>query len=640
MHPLLQKVLRNRIILLIAFLVISFKTQAPAQEGFQTVTPLNPVAIDAGAGTADKPQSKVFQYDDKFWAVLANSTGTQLYRLDGLSWTHIRQLTTRRGRADVKVANGVVHVFVFQNNVSQLISLQYVASNATFVPWSNRTTIVNFQFNNQVGFATIDMDGHNRMWVAYVRNTEVQVQWSDTPYSNWSAPITIENGVRSDDGAAVIAMPGKIGVFWSNQVTQRFGFKTHLDGTSPTNWTQTEQPASQSALNVGGGMADDHMNMAVAGDGTLYCAVKTSYNNVNHPLIALLVRRPSGVWDDLYQVSNTGTTPMAILNDAQNKLKVVYASQTYDAEILYKETATPNISFGPVHTLIGGSDSYRNPTSMKANYQTQTVILATHRLDGVAAGVLATDGGQVIPPSAPTLVSPSNNATGVVLPPTLSWNAVTGATSYHLQVSSNSDFSNPVYNTDGLTGTSAEVPGLSYATQYHWRVRAANSAGAGDWSARAFTTETEPVTVPPTPSLVSPSNNATDVVLPPTLSWDAVTGATSYHLQVSSNSDFSNPVYNTDGLTGTSAEVPGLSYATQYHWRVRAANSTGAGDWSAARAFTTETEPVTVPPAPSLVSPSNNATGVVLPPTLSWNAVTGATSYHLQVSANSDFSGS
>ncbi|MFC4875101.1 LamG-like jellyroll fold domain-containing protein, partial [Negadavirga shengliensis] len=224
-------------------------------------------------------------------------------------------------------------------------------------------------------------------------------------------------------------------------------------------------------------------------------------------------------------------------------------------------------------------------------------------------------------PPAPSLVSPSNNAMGVVLPPTLSWNAVTGATSYHLQVSANSDFSGPVYNTDGLTGTSAEIPGLSYATQYHWRVRAANSTGAGDWSAaRAFTTETEPVTVPPAPSLVSPSNNATDVVLPPTLSWNAVTGATSYHLQVSANFDFSSPVYNTDNLTGTSAEIPDLSYATQYHWRVRAANSAGPGDWSAARAFTTETEPVTVPPAPSLVSPSNNATDVVLPPTLSWNA--------------------
>ncbi|MFC4875114.1 fibronectin type III domain-containing protein, partial [Negadavirga shengliensis] len=90
-----------------------------------------------------------------------------------------------------------------------------------------------------------------------------------------------------------------------------------------------------------------------------------------------------------------------------------------------------------------------------------------------------------------SLVSPSNNATGVVLPPTLSWNAVTGATSYHLQVSANSDFSGSVYNTDGLTGTSAEIPDLSYATQYHWRVRAANSAGPGDWSeARTFTTAT------------------------------------------------------------------------------------------------------------------------------------------------------
>ena len=36
---------------------------------------------------------------------------------------------------------------------------------------------------------------------------------------------------------------------------------------------------------------------AVAADGTLYAAVKTSYDSSGYPKIALLVRRPNGVWD-------------------------------------------------------------------------------------------------------------------------------------------------------------------------------------------------------------------------------------------------------------------------------------------------------------------------------------------------------
>ena len=45
---------------------------------------------------------------------------------------------------------------------------------------------------------------------------------------------------------------------------------------------------------VGTGMADDHMNVAVASDGTLYAAVKARYDTGGYPRMALLVRRPVG----------------------------------------------------------------------------------------------------------------------------------------------------------------------------------------------------------------------------------------------------------------------------------------------------------------------------------------------------------
>ena len=94
-------------------------------------------------------------------------------------------------------------------------------------------------------------------------------------------------------------------MFWSNQSTNLFGFRVHEDGAVATQWSTDERPASQSALNVGGGMADDHMHLAVAADGTLYAAVKTSYDKSGYPKIALLVRRPNGVWDNLYSISTT-----------------------------------------------------------------------------------------------------------------------------------------------------------------------------------------------------------------------------------------------------------------------------------------------------------------------------------------------
>src|SRR5690606_37094889 len=126
-----------------------------------------------------------------------------------------------------------------------------------------------------------------------------------------------------------------------------------------------ESPASQSALNVGGGMSDDHINMAVAKDGTLYCAVKTNYDKKGYPKIALLIRRPDGKWDNLYGVSETGTRPIVILNEKKGNLKVIYTSKEGGGDILYKESSISDITFSDTKTLITGK--YDDPTSTKAN---------------------------------------------------------------------------------------------------------------------------------------------------------------------------------------------------------------------------------------------------------------------------------
>jgi hypothetical protein len=92
-------------------------------------------------------------------------------------------------------------------------------------------------------------------------------------------------------------------------------------------------------------------------------------------------------------------------------------------------------------------------------------------------------------PSAPALVSPADGATGISVSPTISWGAVGGATSYHLQVSPNSQFSSLIVDQNGLTTTSQAVSGLSLGTHYYWHVAASNGAGAGSYSSTwGFTT--------------------------------------------------------------------------------------------------------------------------------------------------------
>ena len=188
-------------------------------------------------------------------------------------------------------------------------------------------------------------------------------------------------GVANDDIAAVTSLNnGAIGVMWSNQNQELFGFRTHSDGDDPTLWSADETPASRSALNVGNGMADDHINTAVAADGTLYAAVKTAYGSSSGFVnVALLIRRPSGQWDDLYEVDTSGTRPNVVLNESQGFLTVIYADDQFGGNIVYKETLLSSIALTAKKTLIPGS-TLTEVSTAKAAFTSELVILASGRL--------------------------------------------------------------------------------------------------------------------------------------------------------------------------------------------------------------------------------------------------------------------
>ncbi|MBI3111316.1 MAG: fibronectin type III domain-containing protein [Ignavibacteriales bacterium] len=238
-------------------------------------------------------------------------------------------------------------------------------------------------------------------------------------------------------------------------------------------------------------------------------------------------------------------------------------------------------------------------------------------------------------PATPTLVSPSNGSVNQPTTPTLTWNPVSSADTYRLQVSTSSSFATMLIEDSTITSTSREVGPLSQGTTYSWRVSARNSAGSSTFSStRTFTTVPPP---PDQPILASPADGATYQPTTLTLSWNAVSGAQTYRLQVSTSASFASTIVDDSTLSGTSMQVGALATNTQYYWRVRAKNAGGTGPSSNTWSFITTEAAPSPPAAPVLSSPSNGATGVPQSPTLSWSASAGATSYQLQVSGTSDF---
>lgn len=240
--------------------------------------------------------------------------------------------------------------------------------------------------------------------------------------------------------------------------------------------------------------------------------------------------------------------------------------------------------------------------------------------------------GQSTPPATPTLLSPLDGATGVSTAPTLSWYNSSGATTYHLQVSTNSTFANTLLDQVSVTGASYSIDGLANGTSYYWRVRAINAGGTSAWSdIWNFRTI---VAVPSAPILASPGNQAVGIVAHPNLIWNAVSSAVSYRLQVSTVSSFITTLFDQSGVTDTSFSVTGLLNNTNYYWRVNATNAGGTSAWSSVWSFTTI---VAVPSAPLLVSPEDGAASLPSNLRLIWYASDGAASYRLQVSIVASF---
>ena len=71
------------------------------------------------------------------------------------------------------------------------------------------------------------------------------------------------------------------------------------------------------------------------------------------------------------------------------------------------------------------------------------------------------------------------------------------------------------------------------------------------------------------------------------LSWNLKPSAQTYRVQMSKAADFSSLVIDSSGVSDTTMLAPPLESYTIYHWRVRAVNQVGPGDWAAAFRFRT-----------------------------------------------------
>ena len=245
----------------------------------------------------------------------------------------------------------------------------------------------------------------------------------------------------------------------------------------------------------------------------------------------------------------------------------------------------------------------------------------------------------------PTSPSPSGGATTSDTTPLLSWQSVSVAASYPIQLGTSDGFEagTVLVDTDAGSGASyqvAAVDALSDGQTYYWRARTKDSSGVlSDWSgatsgAWSFTIDLSSQV----PGIPSPSGGSTTSDTTPRLDWEDITGAQHYHVQLSTASDcLSGLILDTSSLSDSYADVSThLDHDGTYYWRVATQNADLSWtDWSRSTIWHFHVDLSSL--VPTVPDPSSGSSTTDSTPLLGWEDITGASYYRVQLSTDSSF---
>lgn len=370
---------------------------------------------------------------------------------------------------------------------------------------------------------------------------------------------------------------------------------------------------------------------------------------------AVRCRVLNGTWSpDLTSTSNTATLSQlspATSYEYQVKTNCASGVSAYSASVNFI-TATPScnapsslatsnlttssltfnwgaVTGGLNYTVryrVNGSTTWTTMASTSATTQTISGLAATTTYElqvgstcsgatvNYATSITATTATPCGTPN--TLTANSITSSGA----TLSWAAVTAATTYTIQYKTSSS---TTWSSTTSTTTSKSLTGLVAATAYNFKVMSTCSSGSSAYSAVSTftTTSTNSCGIPS--GVVANSITASNA----TISWAAISGATSYTIQYKLAS---GTIWSSTTSTTNTKLLVGLVASTTYNVKVMSTCSSGISAYSAIINFTTSAAATCGMPS-GVTASGISSTGA----TINWTAVSGSTGYTIQYKASS-----
>lgn len=366
-------------------------------------------------------------------------------------------------------------------------------------------------------------------------------------------------------------------------------------------------------------MSGDYVNVSTVGDQAFTGAVSVdkenkeakvivAKNDIDGPVYVTLNEMPFDLNDvtiDLYKITNQEKDGLE-----------------YQASIQPQSTENSNLIF--------------SMDGVKAN-ETWMAIVKTSKAKPNFFAQMTPDDGEV-----------------VTSQPEFTWSKAVGAETYTLTVSKNKDLSNPIIKKEGLTDTKyTATESLHLGDTYYWSVSAVNKNGSVTVShdVKYSFLVGESAQVPGQFGPYLPSAGAKNEEVKPELKWSTAYQADSYHVIISKNKDFSNPVIDKTGVTtvretgqfgkasqGYYQVKESLDYNTTYYWMVYAENSEGERPMNGVlHSFTTKAEGSS-PKDFNLTYPEDKAVNISGRTELAWEESANAFFYQLEISDQADMS--
>ncbi len=462
--------------------------------------------------------------------------------------------------------------------------------------------------------------------------------------------------VYSNSGPFSVTSQNTTGIVWRTGAQERISWDVANTNTSPINtntvsiYMSTDGGQNFNTLVVANtpndgsydytipsGLVSTNARLMIRADNNIYFAVNSQpFTIIDAGLFSTTITPTL--------IEGCGATSSVSYNFALNRLNgftgtVSLSLDNISAGVTY--TITPPMgSLGTAVQTIPGTITLTNLVPLATG--TYTIDLVSQ-----SGSVRATNPFvyRKLPISIP-VVPTSLTATNVLsqpLRPAFSWQAVSGATSYTIELSPQNNFSTISVSSTLSTTTFAPTQNLERNTLYYWRVRASNSCGVGNYSAtqnfRTLNVELFSTTV--TPTLIEGCGATSSVSYNFTLNrLNGFTGTVSLSLD-NVPTGVTYTITPTMSLSGGVLTIPGTITLTNL---VPLATGTytidlvsQSGSVRATDSFVYRKLPISIPAVPTSLT-ATNVLSQPLRPAFSWQAVSGATSYTIELSRQNNFS--